>query len=88
MKNKSNAIAMGVALALSTGTAFAKEGMFTPEQLPLIKEELKNGELNGDYVSFYPNGKKKIEGKFRKGKQQGLWRYYSAENKILERKRF
>ena len=53
-----------------------------------IKVELKNGELNGDYVSFYPNGKKKIEGKFRKGKQQGLWRYYSAENKILERKRF
>ncbi len=41
MKNKSNAIAMGVALALLTGTAFAKEGMFTPEQLPLIKEELK-----------------------------------------------
>ena len=53
-----------------------------------IKVELKNGELNGDYVSYYPNGKKKIEGKFRKGKQQGLWRYYSAENKILERKRF
>lgn len=53
-----------------------------------IKVELKNGELNGDYVSYYPNGKKKIEGKFRKGKQQGLWRYYSSENKILERKRF
>ncbi|MGB2554727.1 MAG: toxin-antitoxin system YwqK family antitoxin, partial [Flavobacteriaceae bacterium] len=53
-----------------------------------IKVELKNGELNGDYVSYYPNGKKKIQGKFRKGKQQGLWRYYSAENKILERKRF
>ena len=53
-----------------------------------IKVQLKNGELNGDYVSYYPNGKKKIQGKFRKGKQQGLWRYYSAENKILERKRF
>ncbi|MAJ32829.1 MAG: hypothetical protein CMC18_09350 [Flavobacteriaceae bacterium] len=53
-----------------------------------IKVELKNGELNGDYVSYYPNGKKKMEGKFRKGKQQGLWRYYSSENKILERKRF
>ncbi|MEO0507733.1 MAG: DUF3352 domain-containing protein [Bacteroidota bacterium] len=50
--------------------------------------ELKDGLKHGRYEEFYPNGEKKITGRFRKDEQVGTWRYFDAEGELLLKKRF
>ncbi|MEM9362420.1 MAG: DUF3352 domain-containing protein [Bacteroidota bacterium] len=50
--------------------------------------ELKDGLKHGRYTQYYPNGKEKITGRFRKDVQVGTWRFFDAEGKQLLKKRF
>ena len=43
----------------------------------------KNGKKDGDWVLYYPSGKKLGEGKFKNGKKVGQWKFY-FENGLLE----
>ncbi len=49
--------------------------------------ELKNGLKHGSYKEYYPNGVLKISGKFRKGKQSGIWRAYNRKGELIIKKR-
>lgn len=47
---------------------------------------LKDGMLNGKYLSFYPNGNRKSEGEFKNNNRIGKWTIWdSTDNKICER---
>ena len=50
--------------------------------------DLKDGLKNGRYKEYYPNGEKRITGRFRKDEQVGTWRYYDEEGELLHKKRF
>lgn len=51
--------------------------------------ELNNGVKHGDYNSFYPNGKTKIKGRFKKDKQYGTWKAYHQQNgNVIFKKQF
>ncbi len=54
----------------------------------LFEVELKDGLKQGRYQSFYPNGDKKITGRFRNDEQVGIWRYFDQEGELLHKKRF
>ena len=47
----------------------------------LEKKEIEtwsNGELSGDYSTFYENGKTKEDGAYHKGKKNGIWTKFSC----------
>lgn len=50
--------------------------------------ELKDGLKHGRYTAYYPNGKEKMTGRFRKDVQVGTWRFFDVEGKQLLKKRF
>ena len=50
--------------------------------------DLKDGLKNGRYKEYYPNGEKRMTGRFRKDEQVGTWRYYDEKGKLLYKKRF
>lgn len=51
--------------------------------------ELDDGMLDGYFKMYYPNGKLKLKGQFKKGKQSGTWRAYNKETgKQIFKKRF
>ena len=47
-------------------------------QLPLKYEtgEIGYDEFDGDYKSYYPDGKEMEVGKYKNGKKEGLWKYF------------
>lgn len=53
-----------------------------------LEVDLKDGLKHGRYTEYYPNGTKKITGRFRNDKQVGTWRYYNTEGKMILKKRF
>ena len=50
--------------------------------------ELKDGLKHGRYEAFYPNGKKKMTGRFRNDEQVGTWRYFDIQGDLVRKKRF
>ncbi|MBR9861401.1 DUF3352 domain-containing protein [bacterium] len=50
-----------------------------------IEAETEDGLLDGRYKEFYINGKRKIVGKYKKGKKSGIWKFYNEEGKLEER---
>ena len=53
-----------------------------------LQVPLTDGKQDGRYKLFYPNGNRKIIGRYKKGEQTGTWRYYSLEGDLLLKKRF
>ncbi len=53
-----------------------------------LKVDLKNGLKHGRFTAYYPNGKKKMTGRFKEDRQVGTWRYFDATGKQLLKKRF
>jgi antitoxin component YwqK of YwqJK toxin-antitoxin module len=49
---------------------------------------LKKGLLHGNYKEFTPEGKLRVKGKYRDGKQDGEWILYNNEGKEIEKKFF
>lgn len=50
--------------------------------------DLKDGLKHGRYEEFYPDGTRKILGRFRDDEQVGTWRYYDKEGNQVHKKRF
>ncbi len=54
----------------------------------LFEVELKDGLKHGRYEEFYPDGTRKIRGRFRNDEQVGTWRYYNQQGEQVRKKRF
>lgn len=50
--------------------------------------DLKDGLKHGRYEEFYPDGTRKIRGRFRDDVQIGTWRYYDKNGEQVHKKRF
>jgi antitoxin component YwqK of YwqJK toxin-antitoxin module len=50
----------------------------------MIEENYLNGKLNGDYKTFYPDGKPTIITQYKNGKLEGKYQRYSVKNKVYE----
>ena len=50
--------------------------------------DLKDGLKHGRYEEFYPDGTRKIRGRFREDEQVGTWRYYDKTGDQVHKKRF
>ncbi|WP_421804686.1 DUF3352 domain-containing protein [Flagellimonas sp.] len=50
--------------------------------------DLKDGLKHGRYEEFYPDGTRKIRGRFREDEQVGTWRFYNKEGDQVHKKRF
>jgi len=53
-----------------------------------IYVKLKDGRKHGRYLEYYPNGKIRLKGRFRKDKQTGTWKYYDQGGREVRRKKF
>ena len=42
----------------------------------------KNGYINGDFISYYPNGEVSITGKVKMGKYVGKWEYFDDDGSL------
>lgn len=47
-----------------------------------IEYSLKNGELHGDLIAYYPNGKVKKKGKYLNGKENGYFKEYDENGDL------
>ena len=52
------------------------------------KTEMSKGIRDGKYKAFYPNGKLSINGKFKKNKRHGTWRYYDEDEKLIRKEKW
>jgi len=53
--------------------------IYGPNQVVLILENYRDGQLNGPYQSFYPSGKKVESGAMRDGYREGEWSRWSEK---------
>ena len=58
---------------------------FKGTEIVHIEAETKNGKLHGDFLEYYKSGTVRSDGKYRKGRKTGRWKYY-AEVGTLEEK--
>lgn len=49
----------------------------------VIEYEVVNGLKQGDFITYYPNGKVQMYGSMKQNKNVGLWKYY-YQNGVLE----
>jgi len=50
----------------------------------MVEENYLNGKLDGDYKTFYPDGKPTIIAHYKNGKLDGKYQRFSIKNKIYE----
>lgn len=48
-----------------------------------VEYQVDKGKLHGKYISYYPNGTKKVEGEFYKNQRIGIWTMWSEEGEEL-----
>lgn len=53
-----------------------------------IEAETDDGVLNGDYKEFYPNGAIRVDGKYRKGRKSGTWKFYDESGTLTEKVKY
>jgi hypothetical protein len=51
----------------------------------LYKCNYQDKQFDGDYISFFPDGKIQSEGEYSNGKKIGYWRYYSKNGKLIRK---
>ena len=47
---------------------------------------IENGMLNGEYLSFHPNGVKRVEGQFEHNMRSGLWTVWDSTGNMLHKR--
>lgn len=50
--------------------------------------DLKNGFKNGSFTEYYPNGEVKMTGRFKDDKQDGVWRLYDENRKLVMKRTY
>ena len=53
-----------------------------------FKVDLKNGFKDGAFTEYYPGGKEKMTGKFKRDKRDGRWRLYNEEGELVMRRTY
>lgn len=48
----------------------------------IIEYDVVNGLKDGDFISYYPDGKVQMKGKIAKNKNTGLWLYYYKNGSV------
>ena len=54
----------------------------------LFRVSLENGIPNGKYKEYYLNGKIKLKGRFKEGKQYKVWKLYDENGNLLAKNKF
>ena len=57
-------------------------------QIPATEGEFKNGLSDGDWLWWFPDGKKKSKGSFKSGKQTGAWTWWHQNGEPAEEGNF
>ncbi|MBT8327693.1 MAG: DUF3352 domain-containing protein, partial [Bacteroidia bacterium] len=50
-----------------------------------IKAQTKKGKFHGKFIEYYKNGETRVQGKYRKGKKVGRWKYYNFDGQLTEK---
>ncbi len=69
----------GKLLKTETYKAGKKSGavtMYAPNGKVVSKSSFLNDRKDGSFIKYDKKGKKKLEGKYKMGKPQGIWKYY------------
>lgn len=53
-----------------------------------IEAETVDGALQGDYKEFYPDGTLRVDGRYRKGRKSGTWKYYDESGSLTEKVKY
>jgi antitoxin component YwqK of YwqJK toxin-antitoxin module len=53
-----------------------------------FKVDLKAGFKDGSFKEYYPNGKVKMTGEFKRDKRDGTWRLYDETGKLLMKRNY
>ena len=84
-----------VKTSVNTDLQIFTDVIATPDSIPngkyrivyktrtLVKGQLKNGEKDGIWTSYYPNGQKKVQGQYLDGLPHGEWIYWGAAAEVL-----
>jgi len=49
---------------------------------PLVTGDYINGVRHGEFIVRYPSGQKSSQGAYRRGKPQGMWRYWTETGSL------
>jgi uncharacterized protein len=52
-----------------------------------MEKHMYEGQEDGSYATYFPNGDKNIIGNYKRGKKDGLWQYFN-DSKIMTRQEF
>lgn len=80
-------ITIGFLFSLDRTQAQIHQKSFDDKNIHCIYN-LSNGMFNGQYKSFYKNGKIKISGKFTDNNRKGIWTLWSKDGKILVKREY
>lgn len=58
--------------------------LFFPSGDTLIVESYAQGNFQGPYRIYYPNGRLKMRGQYRDNKMEGIWAKYNEAGQLLE----
>lgn len=95
-ENYDNGLLTGIAVAYSPTTQIIIEeteylngikngacNKYYDNGRPMVKMSYKNDKLDGNYISYYPNGIPKEEGMFKDGIKIGEWKTYDMEENVV-----
>ena len=57
---------------------------FYPDSTLWSKGNYTHGLADGSRTVWYPNGQKRFEGEYLKGKEVGLWKFWDEQGKLLK----
>jgi antitoxin component YwqK of YwqJK toxin-antitoxin module len=58
---------------------------FKGTEIIQLQTETRNGLLHGEFLEFYIDGTIRSEGKYRKGRKVGRWKYYTISGELSEK---
>jgi len=59
---------------------------YYPDSTLWSKGNYTHGLADGNRTVWYSNGQKRFEGKYRKGKEVGLWKFWDEQGKLINTK--
>lgn len=53
-----------------------------------VEYTTEDGKLHGQYLSYYPDGSKKVKGNFRYNQRTGTWKLWDKSGKLIETRQY